>query len=215
MAAKRKKKTTTKTKAKAKSTSKPRPKPKKTVTAPKRVAAPKKRKKKSAPPAAKAKAKPKAKAKAKPKAPSAPPRPAAPTPTRYTFETIEQVEHFSAPPEVIYRAWIDAAQHAAFTGSPATSDAQPGGAFTAWDGYIQGKHVDLVENEKIVQTWRATDFPSAYPDSRLELTLTPESGGTRLRLRHASVPKKNAQSYADGWHEHYWRPLRAYLAQRS
>jgi uncharacterized protein YndB with AHSA1/START domain len=119
------------------------------------------------------------------------------------------------PPEAIYRAWLDAAQHTAFTGSPATCDPQPGGVFSAYDGYIQGKNVELVDNEKILQTWRATDFPSEYPDSRLELTLTPESGGTRLKLRHSAVPKKNARSCANGWHERYWRPLRAYLAERS
>src|SRR6185295_413750 len=100
---------------------------------------------------------------------------------------------------------LDPAQHAAFTGSGATGDARIGGDFTAWNGYIRGKNVDLVDNERIVQTWRTTDFPETYPDSRLEITLTPESGGTHLRLRHSAVPKKNAPALAEGWHEHYWR----------
>jgi uncharacterized protein YndB with AHSA1/START domain len=133
----------------------------------------------------------------------------------HAVAAIEQLEHFSAPPETIYRVWLDAAHHAAFTGSPATSDPRPGGIFSAWDGYIQGRHLELVESERIVQSWRAADFPPGSPDSRLEIRLTPESGGTRLELRHTSVPKKNAASYAEGWHEHYWRPLRAYLAERS
>jgi uncharacterized protein YndB with AHSA1/START domain len=136
-------------------------------------------------------------------------------PTRYTFDTIDQVEHFSVPPEVIYRVWLDPVQHAAFTGSPATGEARVGAEFTAWDGYIRGETIELVDNERIVQRWRATDFPPGYPDSRLEITLTPQSGGTHLRLHHSAVPKKNADSYAEGWHEHYWRPLRAYLAERT
>ena len=136
----------------------------------------------------------------------------APKAAAFSFDIIDQVEHFSASPEVIYRAWLDSAGHSAFTNSKAKVDARVGGVFTAYDGYISGVTTELVENERIVQRWRASDFPGGYPDSKVELTLTPQSGGTRLSLRHSSVPTKNAKSYDAGWHEHYWQPLRAYLA---
>ena len=136
----------------------------------------------------------------------------APRVSAFSFDIIDQVESFSASPEVIYRAWLDSAGHSAFTNSNAKVDARVGGAFTAYDGYISGVTTELVENERIVQRWRATDFPGGYPDSKVELTLTPQSGGTRLSLRHSSVPTINAKSYESGWHEHYWQPLRAYLA---
>jgi hypothetical protein len=41
--------------------------------------------------------------------------------------------------ERLYSAWLDGEQHAAFTGSPATVDPQVGGAFSAWEGYIQAR----------------------------------------------------------------------------
>ena len=135
------------------------------------------------------------------------------TGTNFAFDTIEQIEHFSAPPEILYRAWLDSAQHSAFTGGRAEVEPFIGGAFSAWDEYITGTTTELVPNERIVQKWRARDFPVEYPDSRLELTFTPESGGTKLRLRQTTVPRKNAKSYDSGWHQHYWQPLRAYLAQ--
>ena len=136
----------------------------------------------------------------------------APKATAFSFDIIDQVEHFSASPEVIYRAWLDSAGHSSFTNSKAKVDARVGGIFTAYDGYISGVTTELVENERIVQRWRASDFPGGYPDSKVELTLTPQSGGTRLSLRHSSVPMANAKLYESGWHAHYWQPLRAYLA---
>jgi uncharacterized protein YndB with AHSA1/START domain len=149
-------------------------------------------------------------AKAKSVAPVKPKK--VPKATAFSFDIIDQVEHFSASPEVIYRAWLDSAGHSAFTNRKAKVDARVGGVFTAYEGYISGVTTELVENERIVQRWRATDFPGGYPDSKVELTLTPQSGGTRLSLRHSSVPMANAKSYESGWHEHYWQPLRAYLA---
>ncbi|MEO8876275.1 MAG: SRPBCC domain-containing protein, partial [Polyangiaceae bacterium] len=83
---------------------------------------------------------------------------------------------------------------------------------SAWGGYIKGRVIDLVPGEKIVQAWRTTDFPREYPDSNLEINLTPESGGTRLRLLHTNVPEKSVESYDSGWHSNYWQPLRAWLS---
>ncbi|MGH7283437.1 MAG: SRPBCC domain-containing protein, partial [Polyangiaceae bacterium] len=110
---------------------------------------------------------------------------------------------------------MDGRQHAAFTGAAAKCAAKKGGAFEAWDGYISGKNLELVPGEKIVQSWRATDFPPEYPDSTLEIELTPESGGTKLRLRHTQLPEKRVEFYHSGWHDHYWQPLRAWLTMRD
>lgn len=196
---------------------------KKAKTLPKKASVKKLAKKKTAPkraPAKKTIAKkkvaakksaPSAKLAPKKSAPPAKPK-KAPKVAAFSFDIIDQVEHFSASPEVIYRAWLDSAGHSAFTNSKAKVDARVGGIFTSYGGYISGVTTELVENERIVQRWRATDFPVGYPDSKVELTLTPQSGGTRLSMRHSSVPTKNAKSYDSGWHENYWQPLRAYLA---
>ena len=127
------------------------------------------------------------------------------------FGAIEQVEHFSASPEVVYDALMSGPKHAAFTGAAAKVAAKKGGSFEAWDGYIRGKNLELVPGERIVQSWRASDFPAEYPDSTLEIDLTPESGGTKLRLRHTQLPEKRVELYHSGWHDHYWQPLRAWL----
>ena len=39
-------------------------------------------------------------------------------------------------------------------------------------------------------------------------------GGTELRMVHSNVPAEQADSYRQGWIDHYWTPLKAYFAQR-
>src|SRR5512143_1193608 len=68
-----------------------------------------------------------------------------------------------ATPVRVYGAWLDARQHAALTDGAATCDAVVGGAFTAWDGYIQGTNRELVPHSRIVQSWRTTEFPATRP----------------------------------------------------
>jgi len=39
------------------------------------------------------------------------------------------------------------------TGSPAHVDGDAGGAFSAWDGYIFGRNLELIPDQCIVQAW--------------------------------------------------------------
>ena len=168
-----------------------------------------KKKKKSA---KKVAAKPKKRAAAKKPAKRAAPTAAAARAPEIEVATIVQEEIFDAAPMDVYEAFVDPAKPAAFTGSTATGEPVEGGSFTAWDGYIAGRHERLVPGARIVQLWRTTEFPESHPDSRLELELRPEAENkTRLRLTHSGVPRSQAESYEKGWIEHYWNPLRDYL----
>jgi activator of HSP90 ATPase len=113
--------------------------------------------------------------------------------------------------ERLYSVWLDGNEHAAFTGSPATIDSQPGGHFTAWDGYIQGSNLELRPYSRIVQAWRTTEFPPGSPDSRLEVLLEELEGGTRLTLVHTGIPDGQGDSYRQGWEDYYFAPMRAYF----
>ncbi|MEO7109978.1 MAG: SRPBCC family protein [Polyangiaceae bacterium] len=198
----------------AKAAPKKSAKPQKKAVKSKKVIAKKPLPKKSAP--KKAAAKKPAPKKSSAKKPAAkkstPKKSTAAQAAKLVFGIIEQVEHFSASPEVVYRALTDAKTHSAFTGAAAKIGAKVGGAFSAWNGYIKGRILELVPGEKIVQAWRTKDFPREYPDSNLEIRLTPESGGTRLRLLQTNVPEMSVENYHSGWQSRYWQRLRAWLA---
>ena len=97
------------------------------------------------------------------------------------------------------------------TGSPAQVDGTIGGKFSAWDGYIFGSTLDLMPNQRIVQTWRTSEFPEDAPDSRLEVLLEDVDGGTKVSFIHTDIPENQMDSYRQGWEDFYFKPMKEYF----
>jgi len=114
-------------------------------------------------------------------------------------------------PQEIYDAWMTDDGHGGMTGSPAKVEPRVGGPFSAWDGYIVGKTLELDPARRIVQAWRTSEFPDDAPDSRLEIKLEARNGGTRLTLIHSELPEDQVESYRQGWDESYFQPMKAYF----
>ena len=129
--------------------------------------------------------------------------------------TIKQKTLIPATPDEVYDAFMEAKKHSAFTGSKATSDPKVGGEFTAWDGYISGRNLELVKGKRIVQEWSTTDWPDKFPPSRLELTFKEAKGGTEISMIHSNVPAEQADDLAEGWNEFYWKPMKEYFTKRA
>ena len=114
-------------------------------------------------------------------------------------------------PQTIYAAWLDSAAHSAMTGGGAQVSAVVAEPFSAWDGYISGRNLELVPDAKIVQSWRTVEFADSDPDSHLEINLESAGGGTKLTLRHSNLPAHGTQ-YESGWEESYFEPMRSHFA---
>ncbi len=119
-----------------------------------------------------------------------------------------------ATPQAVYAAWLNSDKHGRMTGSPARVSHEVGGDFEAWDGYIQGKNLELEPPTRIVQRWRTTEFAQSDPDSRLEILLVPEGKGTRVTIRHSELPEHGLQ-YRQGWIDAYFNPMKEYFEQQS
>lgn len=124
----------------------------------------------------------------------------------------EVSEVIPATPDRVYATWLSSDGHSAMTGGKAEVNAVVGQPFTAWDGYIEGKNVALEPNRRIVQTWRTTEFPSASPDSKVEVLLEPVGAGTRVTIRHSDLPEDQGPDYESGWLVHYFSPMKSYFA---
>ena len=97
-------------------------------------------------------------------------------------------------------------------GKPVEMSPEAGGAFSAFGGYITGRNVELVPNERIVQAWRAASWgPGQYSIARFEFT--EQGSGTKLVFDHAGFPPGQGAHLAEGWKTNYWEPLEKYLAQ--
>jgi activator of HSP90 ATPase len=127
---------------------------------------------------------------------------------------IRHVVRFKAAPSALYRALMNSKRHAAFTGAPAKIDAKVGGRIAAWGPHIRGVTVELIPNKRIVQAWRAANWPAGhYSIARFELRRG--GGGTVLAFTQTGVPAKNAKSINSGWKTHYWQLLKKALEKRS
>jgi activator of HSP90 ATPase len=119
--------------------------------------------------------------------------------------------YLKADPQRIYAVLLDAKQFAALTGLPAEIDPKPGGAFSMFKGQIEGRNIELVPNQRIVQAWRPTSWdPGIY--SIVEFALKPKESGTLVVLDHKGFPEGDFDHLESGWHEHYWEPFKKFLA---
>jgi activator of HSP90 ATPase len=118
-----------------------------------------------------------------------------------------------AEPEAIYAAWMSSKGHREMTGSPAKVTARVGSKFSAWDGYISGRTLELKPHTRILQSWRTTDFAEEEPDSLLEILLAKTKGGTRVTLNHTNIPAGHGPEYKKGWIDFYFKPMKEYFAR--
>ena len=110
----------------------------------------------------------------------------------------------------IYKSWLSTQGHTKMTGGVAFVSDKIGDSFTVWDGYITGENVALEPYNRIVQSWRSTNFQDDEPDSQIEVLLSENGNETTLTLIHTNVPE-SGEHYIKGWEEHYFTPMKRYF----
>ena len=110
-------------------------------------------------------------------------------------------------PQRIYELLLSSKQFTALTGAPAEIDPRAGGAFTTFGKLIEGRTIELVPNQRIVQAWRPASWePGVYSVVRFELK--PLGSETTIVLDHTGFPEGDFKHLEWGWLHHYWEPLR-------
>jgi activator of HSP90 ATPase len=123
--------------------------------------------------------------------------------------SIHQTIDFKATAARIYEVLLDAKQFSAFTKDTAEVQPQPGAAFRLFGGRIEGRNIELIPNQRIVQAWRPASWAAGvYSIVRFELVA---SAATRIVLDHAGFTEDKWEGLNDGWPKMYWEPLHKYL----
>lgn len=135
-------------------------------------------------------------------------------------ESIHQEPVFKASRKRVYEALMDASQFGKVVELSAAMKSggmklgtkaaeisrEAGGTFLLFGGYISGRQVELVPNERIVQVWRAGSWdPGSYSIARF--VLVDSGSGTKIVFDHTGFPKGQAEHLAEGWKGNYWEPL--------
>jgi len=143
----------------------------------------------------------------------------------HASEAIRQEVTLDASPQRVYQALTTTQDFDSITrlsdgaallnaagAKPTSISSEVGGPFTLFGGYITGRHVEMLPNERLIQAWRAGSWkPGAF--SIVAFYLKAEEGKTRLNFEHRGFPNGNGAVLAQGWHAHYWEPLAKFLAQ--
>ena len=124
----------------------------------------------------------------------------------FTLKTI-----INASAKAIYSSWLSNEGHSKMTGGEAVISDEIGASFTAWDGYIEGRNLELDPYSRILQAWRTSQFEPHEADSELEVLLKEIAGGTELTLHHRNLPE-SGEHYKLGWDNHYFKPMQAYFS---
>ena len=127
-------------------------------------------------------------------------------------KNIRQSVTITASPHDVYEALMDSNKHTEFTGGKASISREVGGKFSTFDGYAEGVHLELVPDKKIVQTWRAEDWPQGHY-SRVTFSLNKVKIGTRLTFNQTGVPEEHYEDISQGWQDYYWAPLKEMMGK--
>jgi uncharacterized protein YndB with AHSA1/START domain len=130
-------------------------------------------------------------------------------------EPLEVSVHIAAHPEIVFGYFTDPARYTRWMGRRATLNPVPGGTYRVdmREGVTAaGEFVEFDPPHRLVFTWGWANDPSVPPGStRVEVTLTPDGDGTRLRLVHRDLPAPSRAQHDKGW-EHFLDRLRAAAA---
>jgi activator of HSP90 ATPase len=141
----------------------------------------------------------------------------------HSTEAIHQERSFQASRKRVYDALTDAqqfhkvsllsaaVQSGATANKPTEMVPEAGGAFSLFGGYITGRFLELLPNERIVQAWRSQSW-RAGDFSIVKFEFTDQGSGTKVVLSHRGFPDGTSEHLAEGWKANYWEPLEKYLS---
>ena len=127
-------------------------------------------------------------------------------------KTIVQSVFIKASPHEVYEVFIDSKKHSKLTESKAKISREIGGEFTIFEGDLEGKNIELIQDERIVQSWKSNEesWPKTHY-STITIELESAGNGTLLKFVQTEVPLASYESVKEGWNEYYWEPMKNML----
>lgn len=125
--------------------------------------------------------------------------------------TIHQEVTIAGSPKAVYDAIMSSEKFTEMTGGRAAEiSTEEGGAVSMFGGDIQGRNIELVPGERIVQAWRAGAWPAGVY-SICAFAMSAEGDGTKMVFDQAGYPDEAHDMLEGGWHQMYWGPLNQML----
>src|SRR4051794_40507138 len=117
---------------------------------------------------------------------------------------VEHEVRVNARPETVFPYFTDPAKMVRWMGVEATLDPRPGGVSRIAvnsEAIMSGEFIDVVPYSRVAFSWGWEDKRFGVPPAAtlVEVSLTPDAGGTVVRLTHRRLPDEGIAIHKLGW----------------
>ena len=119
-------------------------------------------------------------------------------------DVLEHEVRVAARPETVFSFFTDPEKMVRWKGKSATLDPRPGGIYRVdmnGSDVALGEYVEVTPHTRVVFTWgwEGDGSPVSPGSTTVEVTLTPDGGGTLVTLKHFGLSEEHRASHDEGW----------------
>ena len=118
----------------------------------------------------------------------------------YTMKTFKKTFRINAEPSDVYSAITNPYTIELWSGYKAEMSTEPGSEFSLWEGDIEGKNLELIQDRKVVQEWY---FGEQSEKSIVTISIFPDKENSSITVEHTNIPDDEYDNIAEGWREYY------------
>ncbi|KAG0067874.1 hypothetical protein BGZ90_000801 [Linnemannia elongata] len=122
--------------------------------------------------------------------------------------TLEDTVELQASAHDIYDVLLNQAKVQIWTRSnKSTIEAKVGTKFSLFGGSVTGEIKELVEDKKIVQSWRQSSWPAGH-FSTVTMDITQNTNSTGIKVTQEGVPIGDLDITRQNWSNYYWAEIK-------
>jgi activator of HSP90 ATPase len=114
----------------------------------------------------------------------------------------------NAEPSDIYAALTNPFTIELWSGYRAIMSTEPGSEFSLWEGDIEGRNIEFIQDKKIVQEWY---FGEQEEKSIVTITINSRGEDAEVTVEHSNIPDEEFSDIAEGWREYYMGAIKAFF----
>jgi activator of HSP90 ATPase len=116
------------------------------------------------------------------------------------MKTFKKTFRINAEPSDIYSALTNPYTIELWSGYKAEMSTEPGSPFSLWEGDIEGKNLEFVQDRKVVQEWY---FGEQSEKSVVTISIFPDKENSSVTVEHTNIPDEEFDNISEGWREYY------------
>jgi uncharacterized protein YndB with AHSA1/START domain len=117
-----------------------------------------------------------------------------------------------ASPKDVFDALTNPKIIASWCGQKGKVEAEIGGKFEMFDGWVMGKVLAFESGKRLSYTWLPDEWKDKWNASIVSFTFSKAKSGTKVILKHSGFPNEDElKSHHEGWKEHVFDPLKKHF----